>query len=156
PSAARGRRDRQGFPLRREGAYGLLVVEARGHAVAALDIELGEVDMDVDLAEEGVLPAVGQRALEQDVDAVLAGIGPEIQGHFAGVVRPGRLLLVLEDKELPTGVQEAGLLVEGHRQGDGMDRELLALGAYRAQAPGTVRPGCWGVCTPLHGLQEGG
>src|SRR5919108_254760 len=47
PGGARACWGRQGFPLSREGAYGLLVVETSGHAVAALDVELGEVDVDV-------------------------------------------------------------------------------------------------------------
>ena len=73
-----GRRHRG--PGDAEGPHCLLVVEAGIDAVAGLHVELHEVDVDAHLAER-VAGVVGELAAKQNVDAVLARVGAEGQGH---------------------------------------------------------------------------
>jgi hypothetical protein len=83
-------------PLPGEGkrTHRLLVVEAGVDAIAALDIKLHEVDVNIGLAQEAVVGVVLKLALEEHVYTVLASVGSDDQGHpQAGVGADGVFLL---------------------------------------------------------------
>ena len=63
-------------------ASAYFVIETGVHSIAALDVELDEVDVNVDFAEEVVFTGVLQLAFEYDIDAVFAGVGPNRQGDL--------------------------------------------------------------------------
>src|SRR5207244_2811164 len=90
------------------GADSLLVVEAGVDAVACLDVELHEVDVQVGLGEAAVEGIVLELAAEQHVDAVLRRIGPDRQWSPQGVTSRGEdgILLAAQYVDLPLRVHQ--------------------------------------------------
>ena len=129
---------RQTFSFHSEGPDGLLVVESRRNAVACLDIELDEVDVDVHLAEPVAVVPVFQLALQRDVGAVLARIAPYGEGDAQVVIGSNPLLILLQHENLALLVDKIELLVIQYWRGDDLYVELLRSCAAGAQAPRTV------------------
>ena len=82
------------------------VVKPGNNAVAALDIELDEVDVDIRLAEKIVFARVFQLALENNVHAVLSGVCPNRQRGPQAIVGPNGVLLLFEDVQLAYRVDD--------------------------------------------------
>ena len=81
------------------------IVEAGVHPVTALYVELDEVDMYVDLAEEVILSGVLEFTLKNYVDAVLASVSPDRQWHPQTVAGPNGGFLFLKHVKLAHRVQ---------------------------------------------------
>ena len=155
PAVAGGGVSHKFLSLHREGTHRGLIVEPGVHPVAALNVELDEVDVDIGFAEEVVLPGILQLALEKDVHAVFTGVGPYGQGILQAVVGPDRVLLLLQHVKLAHGVNNTSGPAQRDGQVDGVNNKFLDLGAFGAQAPRSVLSRLGRAGPGPEGLQEG-
>src|SRR6266480_4848070 len=90
---------------------------------------------------------VAEPVKKQQVDAVLRRIGPDRQRSPQGVTTGGadRILLAAEHVDLPLRVHQVAPVIQGQRDRDGVDGELLGTRACGTDAGWPTRTGCRGV-----------